>query len=174
MAALDKVPTNINFLQQVGFKFEIPRSPNFNYFIQKVSFPGVSLPNVFEPNPFVKNNLPGDHIEYNPLKITFKLDENLKGYFEMYDWIYSLGKPDNFEKSSVIYKKPNYDANAVYSDCSLTILNSNMQPNVKINFYDVLPETLSGFELYTDATDINYITASMEFRYRYYKYEYDM
>lgn len=172
MSATDNRPQNLSFLSQVGFKFEIVRAPNFNYFIQKIDFPGVSLPTVFQPTPFVKSPLPGEHLDYDKLRITFKLDEDLRGYFELYDWLTALGKPENFDESAAIYRRESYEKNSVFSQASLVILNGNMMPNVQINFHDVLPTSLSGFSLQTDATDINYVTASIELTYRMYRYEY--
>jgi hypothetical protein len=172
MSATDNRPQNLSFLSQVGFKFEIARSPNFNYFIQKVRFPGVSLPELFEANPFVKSPVPGDHLEYEKLEITFKLDEDMRGYFDMYDWLTALGKPEDFSQSARIYQKPLYDEAPVFSQGTLIILNGNMMPNIQVIFYDMLPVRLSGFELQTDATDVQYITASMTLSYRMYKYDY--
>lgn len=172
MSALESRPKNLNFLSQVGFKFEIARAPNFNYFIQKVQFPGVTLPVVFQPTPFVKNPLPGDHIDYDTLKISFKMDENFKGYFELYDWIVALSKPDNFNQSKTIYKKPTYEKDGVYSQGKLILLSSDMNPNLEITFQDMLPTQLSGFTLESDTNDVQYITAEIAFAYRAYKYEY--
>ena len=47
-----------------------------------------------------------------------------------------------------------------------------MNPNISIQFYDVLPVYLSGFTLETDAKDIQFITASMKLAYRSYDYVY--
>ena len=171
MSEYRKRPENLNFLQQVGFKFEIARSPNFNYFIQKVEFPGVNLPSVPQPTPFIRNPLPGDQIAYNPLRITFKMDEDFRGYFEMYDWMFALGKPENFDDSRNIYQKAPYEIDGVYSQGKLIILTSDMIPNMEITFYDMIPTNLSGFTLETDTNDIQYITAQIEFAYRMYKYE---
>jgi hypothetical protein len=172
MSATDNRPQNLNFLSQIGFKFEIARAPNFNYFIQKVLFPGVTLPTVFKPNPFVRDTVPGDQITYDSLTIQFKLDEDLRGYFEMYDWITALGKPESFEQSAAIYRKPKYDINSVYSTGALTILNNKMMPNIQVTFLDMVPQRLSGFTLETDSNDVNYISASLELNYLLYKYEY--
>ena len=172
MSALDNRPGNLNLLSQVGFKFDIARAPNFNYFIQKVDFPGVTIPTVNAPNPLVKSPLPGDHLEYETVRIQFKLDEDLRGYFELYDWITSLGKPESFDQAKAIYAAKPYEKNGVFSEGTLVILNNKMMPNVKVTFQDMLPVRLSGFTLQTDANDIQYITASMELSYLLYKYEY--
>lgn len=172
MSAIDNRPPNLNLLSQVGFKFEIGRAPNFNYFIQRVDFPGMSLPTVPQSNPFIKVPIPGDHIDFDSIKIQFKLDEDLRGYFELYDWIVALGKPENFNGSAAIYERLPYDRAAVFSDGSLIILNNKMMPNINITFYEMLPVRLSGFTLETDANDINYLSASLELKYRMYKYDY--
>jgi hypothetical protein len=172
MSALANRPKNLSFLSQVGFKFELARSPALNFFIQKVRFPDVSLPQLFQPNPFVKAPVPGDHLDYGNIEITFKLDEDMRSYFEMYDWLVALGKPDDFTESAAIYQKPTFDGAPVFSQGCLTILNGNMMPNVQVIFEDMLPVRLSGFELQTDANDIQYITATMELSYRVYKYSY--
>jgi hypothetical protein len=172
MSAYSNNPSNLNFLGQVGFKFNLTRSPNFDFFIQKVDFPGVTLTPAEVPNPFVKTPIPGDHMDYESLKLTFKLDEDLRGYFEIYNWMKALGKPENFNQSANIYSRKAGDPNTVFSDGSLTILDANLNSNININFYDMLPTYLSGFTLQTDATDIQFITARMEFRYRMYDYSY--
>jgi len=172
MSALDHRPPNPNLLSEVGFSFEISRAPNFNYFIQKVDFPGVTLPTVYKPNPFVRDTVPGDQIAYDTLTIHFKMDEDLRGYFELYNWITALGFPESFEQSAAIYHRPVWDKDSVYSQGSLIILNNKMTPNIRITFEDMVPERLSGFTLQTDSNDINYITASVDFNYLLYKYEY--
>lgn len=172
MSATDNRPQNLNFLSEVGFKFEITRAPSFNYFIQKVDFPGVTLPTVFRPNPFVRDTVPGDQISYDSLTIHFKLDEDLRGYFELYDWITALGFPENFDQSAAIYRRPAWDKNSVYSQGNLIILNNKMTPNIQVVFQDMVPEKLSGFTLETDSNNINYISASVQFNYLLYKYEY--
>ena len=116
--------------------------------------------------------MPGDHIDYESLRITFKLDENFKGYFELYDWIVALGKPDNFEQSKAIYQKKIYDKDGIFSQGKLILLSSDMIPNIEVTFHDMLPTQLAGFTLESDANDVQYITSQISFNYRTYKYEY--
>lgn len=166
------VPSNKNFLSPVGYKLDIPRAPNFNYFIQAVEFPAISLNKVEAPTPFRPLNLPADHIEYEDITITFKLDEDLKGYFEMYEWMKALGRPDSGEQAREIYTKSPGDGEGIYSQVSLVVLNSNMQPHISFRFVDVLPVRLSGFTLESNVSDIEYITASMTLSFRNFYYEY--
>lgn len=166
------VPSNKNFLSPVGYKLEIPRAPNFNYFIQAVDFPGISLAKVEAPTPFRPLNLPADHIDHDELEITFKIDEDLKGYLEMYSWMKALGRPDSGEQAKEIYSKQPGDGEGIYSQVSLVLLTSNMQPNIEFKFIDVLPLRLSGFRLESNVNDIEYVTASMRLSFRTFEYTY--
>lgn len=166
------VPANKNFLSPVGYKLEIPRAPNFNYFIQSVSFPGIILDKVEAPTPFRPLNLPAEHIQYDDLIITFKIDEDLKGYFELLDWMKSLGRPESGEQARPLYNKEPGDGEGIYSQVSLVLLNSSMQPNIEFTFKDVLPLRLSGFDLESNVNDIEYITARITLSFRDFDYNY--
>src|SRR5690606_103637 len=61
MSALDKVPSNNNFLSPLGFHFSVRKLPNVNFFVQRVRIPSISLPPADTPNPFVKIPYSGDH-----------------------------------------------------------------------------------------------------------------
>ena len=87
MAALENTPTNPNFLSPLNFKFSIKRAPHINFFTQKISIPSLNLPSYNSPNPFVKIPEPGEHIDYGDLELTFRVDENLKNYLEIHNWI---------------------------------------------------------------------------------------
>jgi hypothetical protein len=96
MSAEDNQPNNINFLGQNGFRFAIKRLPTVNYFCQAVSVPAVSIGAIESPTPFAFVPRPGDRITYEPLTLTFKVDENLQNYshyfcsFGSIDWRRSL------------------------------------------------------------------------------------
>ena len=162
--------TSLSFLTPVVGKFEIPRAPNFNYFIRKVGFPGCTIHNFNLPNPFASGVMPADHIEYDLLQIEFKLDENLTGYFQIYDWMVGLTRPASFDQAIPIYNAQQPSANGVYSQCALTLMTNELVPNIQIIFDDVLPHHLSGFQLDTTATGAPVVTASLTMKFRQYTY----
>ena len=166
------VPANKNFLSPVGYKLEIPRAPNFNYFIQSIDLPDISLQKTEAPTPFRPLNLPGEHLDYGDIRVTFKIDEDLKGYFEMYEWLKALGRPASGEQARALYEKKPGDGEGIYSQATITILNSNMQPNLSITYLDVLPLRLSGFTFESNIEDIQYVTASMDLSFRDFTYTY--
>jgi hypothetical protein len=158
MTALENTPTNPNFLSPLNFKFSIKRAPHINFFIQKVSIPSITLPSYESPNPFVKIPEPGEHINYGDLDITFRVDENLKNYLEIHNWIRALGKPKDFSEYKALSDKKTYTGDSIRSDISLMILSSAKNANYEIVFVDAYPYDL------TDQS-VDYIEATASFKY---------
>ena len=171
MALAVTQPSNINYLSPLGFKFTMNRLPNIEYFAQSFEFPLLSLN---ETNgiqtPFNKLIIAGDHLTFDYFSITFKIDENMQSYFEIFDWMVALGKPDSFDQYSTLVSTTTTQSQAIMSDADLIILNSTMEPNLKITFLDCLPVHLSGFKLDSTADDVQYLTATAEFKCREYSY----
>ena len=163
-------PDNINFLSPLGYKFSIAKLPNFDYFVQRIDFPQLSL-NLMNQiqTPFNRVTVAGDHVTFDQFTITFKIDEDMYGYFELYDWIVGAGFPDNFNQYKTLNEKPK--GFSVICDAYLIILNSAMQPNIRVTFNDVIPIDLSGFNFDSRLDDVEYLTATCTFKYRQYIYE---
>ena len=168
MSALDNTPTNRNFLSPLNFKFQIKKAPHVNFFVQKVNIPEIKLLNTIQPNPFVEIPIPGDHINYGVLNISFKVDEDLKNYLEIHNWIKSMGKPQNYEQYRTIARKPAGTGEGIYSDITLMALSSTKMPNYEIVFADAFPVSLSSLGFNTIDSDVNYVEAEASFKYTYY------
>lgn len=168
MTALDKTPENKNFLSPLNFKFQIKKAPHVNFFIQKVNIPGISLPPPASNNPFVAIPFPGEHINYAPLVIEFKVDEDLQNYLEIHNWIRGLGKPESYQEYVNISREDPMTGEGIYSDISLMVLSSTKMPNYELTFIDAHPVSLSEINFNTTNQDVNYITASAQFRYTLY------
>lgn len=180
MSALDNQPTNKNFLSPLGFKFTIKKTPHINYFVQSVSLPSITLNRSEIPTPFVKIPFAGDHIDFGELSLTYKVDESLKNYLEIYNWMIAIGFPDSFDQ----YKKIDdarlskntgvvrpMTGEGVYSDISLTILSNAMNPIHNITFYNAFPTSMSELEFTTTDTDVNYLTSTVSFSYQKFAIE---
>ena len=179
MSAVDNQPSNLNFLGQNGFRFAIKRLPGVNYFCQGVSIPAVSIGAVESPTPFAFIPRPGDRITYEPLVIKFKVDEDLTNYFEIQRWIEALGHPDSLSQTRELSleisrtqiggtKKPGYYTTYV-SDATLSILTSAKNVNKNIFFEDCFPVSLTELSFESTNTTIEYLEASVTFRYRKYR-----
>lgn len=169
MSAIDNTPQNKNFLSPLNFKFFIKRSPHVNFFIQKVNIPDLVLKNVNYPNPLVNIPMPGEHLDYGTLNITFKVDEDLQNYMELHNWIRALGKPIDYDEHRALAQKAIVTGEGIFSDISLMVLSSTKMANYEVVFADAHPVSLTGMVFNTTDTDVNYIEASASFKYTYYE-----
>lgn len=169
--------TNKNFLSQLGFVFKIQRLPNVEYFCQSGNIPGITLGVSTFKTPFKDIPVPGDHLEYEDLTITFKVDEDLQSWLEIYNWMTGLGFPESFDQFNELKaqnprvgRAPSKN-NVVMSDATMTVLSSNMNPKFRINFHDLFPIALSGINFSSTDDDVAHITASATFKYLIFKVE---
>jgi hypothetical protein len=163
--------TNNNMLSPVGFSFQINRCPNMNFFIQSVVLPGVNLGQLSVPNQFKEVPVPGDHITYGELDVTFKINEDMSNYLEIFNWITALGFPDNYKQYKSIAEKLTYTGDSVYSDATLTILTSSMNPAMRIEITDLFPTALSPITVDSRDSSIEYIEATASFRFLNYTFK---
>jgi hypothetical protein len=159
-------PDNINPLSPVGYRFAIENLPNTNWFLTNINLPGISLGEVVHPTPLMQTQVPGNDLIYEPITIEFLVDEDLQAWKEVYNWLNGLGFPDEYGQYAAQKKKGH-----IYSDATLIILNSNMNPNHRIVFKDLFPTTLSEILFDSSSADLGTIKASVTFRYLTYKYE---
>jgi hypothetical protein len=150
---------DINFLAPNAFKLVIDNTTyqNVQYLVQTASIPDISL-SPAPTNSMMRNiGAAGDKITYSPLELTFLVDENLKNYREIHDWIIGqLTKNSEFGDGKV-------------RDVTLMILSSHNNVVQEIQFVDAYPISLSSLTFESNTPDINYLTASVTFEYSYYK-----
>lgn len=163
MSAIDRLPTNKNFLSPLGFKFTIFKTPNVNYFVQAAAIPNISLGRVEQGTPFSRFKLPGDKLEYSDLNITFRVDEELRNYYELYNWMTLLGKPDNFDQYKSISTANSGEG--TQSDATLIVLSSTKSPILEVNFKNLYPISLSEINFNTQMNDVDYIDVIATFAY---------
>ena len=82
--------TNFNYLQPTSFKLVVDRKnfPNLEFFAQQITHPGLIMPAAELPVRRMQSiPFPGESLTINELSATILLDEDLKSYNEMYEWI---------------------------------------------------------------------------------------
>jgi len=167
-------PINQNLLPSAQFNFSINRLPNTTYFGQGINIPGMSLPEVPVGTPFTKIKVPGDSIDWDPLKVEFKVDEDFRNWQELYNWMVGLGFPKNFDQYKDLKEDGTVSINpkgSVYSDGNITILDSSNNPNIRIGFQNLFITGLSGLQFETTQTGIDYINAEATFGYTLFEIE---
>lgn len=152
MASCEDHPRN--FFSPVEFRFVSTQTPNVTYLVQRVSVPSIMVGTATTPTPFVTNPEPGN-MTYGELSIDFKLDENLKAYDEVADWMEAIGHPDNLD--------PQYQD--IKQDLRLIALSSAGNPLREFSFTKAYPTSLSGLNFDTTLTDIPYLTCTATFRF---------
>lgn len=169
MAVITDQPKNINFLSPLGFRFKLARAPNLNFFVTDINLPTISLGSITIPTPFKFIDIANNKLDYGDLQLTFMLDENLDSYFEIYNWLVAIGFPDNFDQYKRIKEAPRGSKDTTVSDATLTILTSDMVPNIEVQFEDLFPTSISEINFAVADTDVNYVRMTASFKYRIYR-----
>ena len=162
--------TNKNMLSPLGFQLNIQRLPTLNFFVQSVTLPGITASTLDQQTPLRVVPTPGDKIEYSELEVTFKVDEDMRNYIEVFEWIRALGFPDEFEQYSSLEDQADGSGAGIYSDATLSILTSAMNPNIRIQIVDLFPVSLTPIEMSAINPDVEYIEATAAFRFLGYSF----
>ena len=169
---------NRNFLSPVGFKFGLKRSPAIAFFCNEANIPSLDLGIAEQPS-YLKNiPIPGDKIQFGDLSLRFLVDEDLKNYMEIQNWIRGLGYPESLQEFQDLdeggqladaFGKFKNARDDIYSDGILQILSSNLVPQFQVQFSDLFPYSLSTITFDATDTDIEYFTADVSLKYTIYR-----
>ena len=190
--AYDRQPTKFDYASPTQFKFQLTKLPKVEYFTTACNIPGISLGTTLQPTPLADIPLPGDTLTFSDLEITFLVDENLENYREIHGWMYGIGFPksrtqfaelvgankDRFPtsgKDSLVTDagKVKYGATPlgpIFSDATLNVLSSKNNTVIEVRFADVFPTSLSGLSFNQQADDVNYLSATVTFKYKIYEF----
>ena len=155
---------NDNFLSPLGFRFQLNRAPNVEYFCKTASLPTISLNEAPQSNPMVVIARPGDRLNFEPLSITFGVDEDMTNYLELFNWMLALGHPTDLNQYKAL-------SSEVVSDGSIIVLTSHNNANIRISYTDLWPMTLSPLTFDIGQIDLEYLEAECTFRYRQFQVE---
>lgn len=150
--------SNINKLTGNKFRFDIQSAPYFSYHVQSVNLPSINSGESPMETPFSNQWQQGDKIIFEPLDVSFLVDEELRGWLEIWNWMRSYG----FERDYEQYKPQSK------VDATLTILTNRSVPFMEVKFEDVWPITLSEIGFASNVADEEEIISSVSFRYRNY------
>ena len=185
-------PTKLDYASPTQFKFSIFKLPKVEYFCTAANIPGVTLGSTYLPTPLKDVPIPGDKLDYDTLNISFLVDENLENYREIHGWLTGLGFPKDYSQYRALQSagsdrfptttnetysseigqvsKQTPDDGGLYSDATLFVLTSKNNSNIEIRFRDVYPISLSGLDYNQQATDVDYLTATVTFQYKIYEF----
>ncbi len=185
---IDRQPTKLDYASPTQFKFNIVQLPKVEYFTTAANLPGITMVEAIFPTPFTNIPMQGDKLTYSNLTISFIVDEYLENYMSLHNWMTAIGFPKSRQQfkdwrttesvtpnltkgisSDIGDVKPPTDTRPLFGDATLTILTNKNNPIVEVRFRDVYPASLSGLEYNQNATDVEYMTASVDFDYTLYE-----
>jgi hypothetical protein len=169
--AISQVPTTFNYQSPLGFRFFIRRLPEVNYFVNKINIPGLTLPAAPEASPFIEIPQPGDHVVFDPLVVSFIIDEGLNNYKQLQRWLKIIGDAAGGEEYKWLANKSMIDQDGVKSEIMLSIEDSSRNQILTVNFHDAWPTSLTALQFDATQTDVQYLIATAVFRYSTYDFD---
>ena len=185
---IDRTPTKFDYASPIQFRFKMTKIPNVEFFVQTANIPGIGLGTTEMATPLKDISMPGDKVNYQSLDISFLVDEKLNNYKELHDWIIGLGFPQDYTQFKTLQgtgsdrfpgstsstaatgtstKQP-LNEGGIYSDATLTVLNSKNIANTEIRFQNVYPTSLGSLSYDIKASDVDYLQCTASFSYMYY------
>lgn len=158
-------PESVSYLQSTHFQFTIQRIPNLVFFTQSVSIPEISSTPLEQPVTFFKSPIPhpGENFDFGQFSVTFLVDEYMKSWLELHDWMRSMKAVDSF--------KDYEDASTHYSDASIIVLNNKQKPIVSVRIANMFPISLGAIDFNATDTTPEPVVASATFAYSHYEVE---
>ena len=96
------------------------------------------------------------------------LDEDLKNYQEIYNWMTALGFPREYGQFASL-KESSLDAgeyDSMFSDMTIMLLTNKSNPNYEISFTDAFPTSLSGVQLDVTQQALDPIVVDVTFNFK--------
>ena len=114
------------------------------------------------PSPFVPIKFPSK-LDFDELSITFVIDEQMKNWLEIFNWMRSCTQVEGFSEFAATNKH--------LSTANLYILNSSKNPKYSVTFEGLYPRTLSAVDFSSTVMDPEALQATATFAYRNYNVE---
>ena len=182
---LQRAPETIDFASPSQFRFTLLKIPTVEYFTTQANVPGISFTGDATVNTRFKSlAFMGDTLDFADLEITFLVSETLQNYREIHDWMTGIAFPKNTEQfanavaaDAATTPRPatgnakRVNPSVLQSDATLTILSNKNNPNLRVNFKNCYPTSLSGLNYSTQNTDSEQLTATATFKYDLYEFE---
>jgi len=157
-------PDTNNYLATNYFQLEITRLPTVTYFCQSVNLPGVSLSPVDLPTALgTRPKFVGGAYDFEQLSVQFMVDENMKNWLEVFDWMKSIGNMEDYD--SVIASSQTQD---FFSNITIMIMNSTYKPKYYVRIKEAIPISLSGIDFTSVSSETEPVIATATFAYMSY------
>jgi|TARA_R100000482_G_C5120867_1_gene145676 hypothetical protein len=158
---------NFNFMKPTDFHVRIDRKRfhNLQFFANTVTHPGVSVSTPSLAIPRLQNmSVPGDTYAVDEVSMDILLDEDMKCYIEMYNWLNTTVQR-NYEP----HHERVGDAYIPESDIVVSILSSHNNVLKKIKYINCVPTSLGNVTLQSTVSDDPPLVFPVTFRMSYFE-----
>ena len=157
-------PTTNNYLTSNRFKFSIQRCPNIAHFCQRINVPSIGFGNSIQANPTgIEIRRPGTRYAFEDISLGFLVDENMKNWLEIFEWLKSIG----------IYTgcKETIKEDDKVSTAYLLITNSAYVPIINVTYHNIFPVMLTSIDFDSTLGDAEPVIATATFAFTHYDIE---
>tara|TARA_R100001082_G_scaffold110804_1_gene91845 strand:+ start:317 stop:880 length:564 start_codon:yes stop_codon:yes gene_type:complete len=156
-----KQPADDNYLLNNAFRFNLQRTPTVTYFCQRAAIPQLSFNIIEQPTRFgAKVYKAGTSYEYSELEIEFIVDERMRNWLELHDWMRSLSNAEDASEF-IPYEQQT-------STAEIIVLTSAYKPYLAVTFKDVFPTSLGQINFDSTISETEPVISSATFRYSTY------
>ena len=158
----------LNLLTENSFVFNVDRLKTLNPHVKSVNLPGVDLAPIKSPTAVERLIDVSNDFQWSPIRAQFLVDEDLLNWFEIWDWMSSIGFPQSQEQFRQIIADKGGLIKGQFSEGTLIVNSAAQNPIVEVSFRNMMPVSLSGID-FTAASAGN-VTAFVQFAYQDYSY----
>lgn len=139
--------------------------PTVDYFCTQIVLPTVSVDAIQRGTPLTKHQVHGDTLIFTPLSIEFTIDEDMRNYEELFNWICRYSTPAKSEQYIEGLTGPTRPHAFQYSDGSAILMTNKDNPNVFFEFESMFPTDLGtiDFNLKVDKPTVATCTATFNY-----------
>lgn len=172
---LRNLPKSRKLLQENAGQLLIHILPTVKFYCQRWSLPSLSLQDLPQATPFVQRPVHGTKLTFSSLTLTFRVDQNMENYLEVWDWMIGLAPPvtplqhKRWTESNTSNLN-NFQQKGSYSDATLITFTNQENPNMEITFRDLFPISLSEVNFDTTTQTAEEIVCTATFAYRDYEF----
>lgn len=165
----------------VNHVIRFSRLPNLTYVVQEVALPGVSATPARNVVPGLTVRYAPDRLTYEPLNVTFMVDEEFRTHRELHRWL--TGVTGGEDRTKLVAKFLDEESDYIWEDnreqtrfaaasattAGLTIVNATKTPILRILFYNVHLTNIGPVQFSVTTTDtLTPMTSTATFEYDFY------
>lgn len=165
---------NQNFFYADKFTFVLNRTPKVNYNCISAEFPSISAEAQKLHTPNNAFHVGGKKIDFGTLAVSFRVDEDLENYREIYEWMRGISSAVSFDPYNKLIRDERYsiqkneNGHNIYSDATIFTETNSYNINLALNFVDVFPISLGNLQFNFDDNTVPVICRA-EFAFDYFE-----